>query len=498
MSKDYTIKPCGNQFCLYTADQTKLLGRHPTQAAAQEQESLIQRAKAGGSAYSLPGVEIFKIGEHNGDVYDAKDLQDMVDAAKGLDFLPAIKLGHARQSGAPAYGYVNDVRMEGDALVGDFTDMPKDVYDAVLQRRYGRVSSEVHWNLKRDGKTYRRAVSAVALLGQEIPGVAKLKPLYQTFEMEGERALNYEADIEYAQSAAAKSSEGSDSRKAATDKGQAMPDGSFPIVTLGDLKNAIQSFGRANNPDAVKAHIKKRAETLGAMDMLPADWKKSNMALDELVSAVQSLAAKVEEFAKGKALSDTTAGGDQRSKQASMEASTMADNANAEQINKLTQQIADLSGKVSDSDTKLKSYEQENTRLRAYQREQTIKEKSGKVTLPAFKPIIAALYDAVLDNESKVKLYSIDSKTSEELSPIAIVDKLVEHLNNTTINKLFKQLSGNDDKKTGEYDDAGAEATRRANDAVTKKEYSSFADAFEGVLKQDPELSAAYMAQRAN
>jgi ATP-dependent Clp endopeptidase proteolytic subunit ClpP len=55
--------------------------------------------------------------------------------------------------------------------------------------------------------------------------------------------------------------------------GEAMPDGSFPIVTVGDLDNAIQAIGRASNPDAAKRHIIKRARALGAESHLPDDWR---------------------------------------------------------------------------------------------------------------------------------------------------------------------------------------------------------------------------------
>lgn len=54
--------------------------------------------------------------------------------------------------------------------------------------------------------------------------------------------------------------------------GAAMPDGSFPIANTMDLKNAIQSIGRAKNPAAAKAHIKKRAKALGAEQMIPEGW----------------------------------------------------------------------------------------------------------------------------------------------------------------------------------------------------------------------------------
>ena len=49
-------------------------------------------------------------------------------------------------------------------------------------------------------------------------------------------------------------------REAASESGAAMPDGSFPIKTVKDLKNAIQAFGRAKDPAKAKAHIKARAK----------------------------------------------------------------------------------------------------------------------------------------------------------------------------------------------------------------------------------------------
>lgn len=57
-------------------------------------------------------------------------------------------------------------------------------------------------------------------------------------------------------------------------EGKAMKDGSYPIVTVKDLKNAIKAFGRTGkDKDATKAHIKKRAKALGKTDLLPEDWK---------------------------------------------------------------------------------------------------------------------------------------------------------------------------------------------------------------------------------
>jgi hypothetical protein len=62
-------------------------------------------------------------------------------------------------------------------------------------------------------------------------------------------------------------------RDEAEAKGQAMPGGGFPIKTVQDLKNAIQSIGRAKDPAAAKAHIKTRAAALGREDLIPENWK---------------------------------------------------------------------------------------------------------------------------------------------------------------------------------------------------------------------------------
>ena len=57
-------------------------------------------------------------------------------------------------------------------------------------------------------------------------------------------------------------------------KGHALPDGSFPIRNKEDLKNAVQSWGRAKKSNRAKAKkfIKMRAKQLGASDLIPQNW----------------------------------------------------------------------------------------------------------------------------------------------------------------------------------------------------------------------------------
>lgn len=48
---------------------------------------------------------------------------------------------------------------------------------------------------------------------------------------------------------------------------------SFPIKTVGDLKNAIQAFGRAGDKPAAKRHIIRQAMALGHPELIPDGWK---------------------------------------------------------------------------------------------------------------------------------------------------------------------------------------------------------------------------------
>jgi hypothetical protein len=62
-------------------------------------------------------------------------------------------------------------------------------------------------------------------------------------------------------------------RKSLAKTGDALPDGSFPIKTVSDLKNAIRAIGRAKDPAKAKAHIKSKAKELGQTALIPDNWK---------------------------------------------------------------------------------------------------------------------------------------------------------------------------------------------------------------------------------
>lgn len=61
-------------------------------------------------------------------------------------------------------------------------------------------------------------------------------------------------------------------RSEAARDGRALPDGSYPIDDVEDLKKALQSYGRASNPHVTKRHIIKRANLLASLGLLPSGW----------------------------------------------------------------------------------------------------------------------------------------------------------------------------------------------------------------------------------
>ena len=74
-------------------------------------------------------------------------------------------------------------------------------------------------------------------------------------------------------------------RKELAKKGLALPNGSFPIVNIEDLKAAILSYGMAKNRSEAAKWIAKRAKALGAEDLIP-DTKDFQKALKEVAMRV--------------------------------------------------------------------------------------------------------------------------------------------------------------------------------------------------------------------
>lgn len=89
--------------------------------------------------------------------------------------------------------------------------------------------------------------------------------------------------------------------------GAAMEDGSFPIATTADLRNAISAFGRAKNKAAAARHIARRARALGASAMLPEEGELAELITkaaqpasqeDPIVDEIAKLKTEIEQLTK--------------------------------------------------------------------------------------------------------------------------------------------------------------------------------------------------------
>ena len=153
------------------------------------------------TTFNLEGVEIFSTGTWNGDKYSNKDLDAMVNNFDETGFQPPLKLGHNEEQpemldGAPALGYVDKIYTEGSKLLANFVNLPKKVYEAIKRGNYKRVSSEIYWNYKSNGKSLDRVLKAVALLGSEIPAVTNLESISGLYNKDAEFKFYLEKENE--------------------------------------------------------------------------------------------------------------------------------------------------------------------------------------------------------------------------------------------------------------------------------------------------------------
>ncbi len=143
----------------------------------------------------LNDVEIWSTGTFNGDTYTESDLADMEKNHAALDGIvkPYMKLGHDKgqkliqDDGYPSAGWVTNVKKKGLKLYGDIKSVPKKLAEMIEAKAYGRFSPEIFWNLKHEGKTYRRVLGALALLGADTPANPTLEDfinLYTHFDAE--------------------------------------------------------------------------------------------------------------------------------------------------------------------------------------------------------------------------------------------------------------------------------------------------------------------------
>ena len=439
-----------------------LRAKHPDATQAEIFKMLDAMMKEDAAEYSntIKDVEIFAIGTHNGDKYAEADLDKMVAAFGELDYRPAIKIGHTKDKpGAPAYGWVENLRRAGGKLVADFTDMHDSVVDAVRKKLYDSVSAEIYFNLKRGGKTFDRALKAVALLGAEVPAVANLVPLHKM-----EFAARGEFEKEFA----------SDGMKL-----DVSPQALFDCLSE-RMATIIESFSEKD------VDMKTKAEQLKELNEKLADVTARLAGLGSASDKdkdvqVKELSAKVTEIsAQIKTLSETP-----------------DDDASARERNA-------AKAREEQAQKDLKAAQDQIAELQADGRRRSVAEKVTVLKVPAFRPITEAMYTyALTHNAEKVKVYAKDKDgkdVSADKTLVDIADEFVTQINSQAA-KLFKALvqTGNQEREEG-FDadaDAGIELHKRTKAWMRDKKEASYTAAMEAVLSSDAELAKRYSEQTA-
>lgn len=153
--------------------------------------------------YAIQGIDIFAVGEWNGDKYSDKDLDQIVQSFdETRDYLkPYVKLGHGeeqsllRSDELPAAGYIDKIYRKGQKIVADLVRVPKKIYELIKRQAYTKISSELFVNLKVKGKKYPLALKSIALLGGETPAVHTLDEIHGLFSLDAAvLAFSKEAD----------------------------------------------------------------------------------------------------------------------------------------------------------------------------------------------------------------------------------------------------------------------------------------------------------------
>lgn len=398
-----------------------------------------------GDMHTLEGVEIFRAGTWNGDKYTVVDLDAMVDAFGKVGFTPAVKLGHEAESGERAWGWIDNIKRIGESLFADLRDITNDVYLIIKEHGFDRVSSEIIWDFERNGEVFRRVLSAVALLGSEVPAV-NLLPLRDA-------TLNTVPDDSYAR------------KFVYTMKLEEVDMSKVDDLTL-EVSKLTEDLAAA-----------KKTQTEAEAKLAEAEGDKK--AVKEATEAFEVARNTIEELTTK--LTEAQEGLDAEAK------------SNADKVTELTKELT--ASKLAITNLQKHAAEADER-----ERKTRIDGKVEGITIPALRPYMTSLYNLVTKGESKKVNFSIEKDKDnkpivEELEGEAIIDKLLTVLNETG-NKLFKQLSVYTDQGRNDDPDAkidvAAEVHKKAEVYMEKSGEKDLSKAYAKVLADNEDLRIAY------
>ena len=149
---------------------------------------------------TFKNVQLVKAGTWGGmtgtSTITPEDLADAVAAYHDPEIdRGVLKIGHDGDlnmaSGQPALGWVENLKLSADkqTLIGDLVDIPSKLAE-IVPRAFRRRSVEMTLGAKTpSGKTYRAALTGLALLGAKAPAVKGLDDILKLYASEGEPLL---------------------------------------------------------------------------------------------------------------------------------------------------------------------------------------------------------------------------------------------------------------------------------------------------------------------
>lgn len=414
----------------------------------------------------LNGVEIFKVGTHNGDAYTSEDIDDIVDAFNALDYQPALKLGHDKSPGAPAIGYISKLWRKGDTLMANFSDIPEKIFAAIKDKMFNRVSAEIWFNLERAGKKYRRALKALALLGAEVPAVAGLKPLADLFS-------DFHGDLHETEEFAFSTDEALRAASAANKQGGS--------------NHGDKSMSGKDTKD--KSNDEQLAEVLQKFEALQKHSEEEKGKREAAEAKLAELQAKIDKQSKG-------GGGDD-------------DKSLAERISKMSQDqksqtIAELSDKLEAAlsagkaerearelaEKRAETLEDRTKKLEESQRKDRLDKLADKCVIPSLRPFVRQFSD-LATRGSDLRVYNEDTAKLE--SALDAVERFINFVNHNS-KRLFSVIS-NERTDHSQYDgSASDEVDRRVKKYMDEHKDVSYKTAMERVLDADEQLKQDYVA----
>lgn len=183
----------------YTEAEWAIIGKRIAQIASSAlgvdykyDGGKIMRAEEMAETFEIKDFPFFKIGTYNGKAYSEGDLDRIVSNFYSLKNMvkPVLKLGHGGQKflkdeGYPAAGWIESIKKMGQVLYADIKNIPKRIYDLLKSKSYQRPSAEIYANFQDDkGQEYGLTLSAIALLGADIPAIKSLPDIEALFNNE--------------------------------------------------------------------------------------------------------------------------------------------------------------------------------------------------------------------------------------------------------------------------------------------------------------------------